>query len=138
MSHTFTPHPLYRWLTLLCLVFSGLLGWSLVQSVAPEEIFFLGISLSAGVWFANTMLSRVALNERTLVLQQPLHGVREVEFRQLVSVTESGRFTQSLSVLYYPRQPDSLLDLERIHHLSLPAVTDQERLLMAIEARIPT
>jgi len=128
---------MYRWLTLVCLILSGLLGWSLVQSVTPEAIFFLGISLGAGLWFANEMLSRIALSERTIALQRPLRGVCEVEFRQLVSVAESGRFTQSLSVLYYPRQPDSLLDLEHIHHLSLPAVTDQERLLMAIEARIP-
>lgn len=154
MSHTFTPHPIYHWLTIGCLVLTGLLGWSLVQSILAcissvstgepwcasipaEESFFFVISAGAGLWFANAGFSRVKIKERAIVLQRPLRGGYRVEFRQLVSVTASGRFTQSLSLLYYPRQPDNLLDLDHVRHLSLPAVTDQERLLTAIEACIP-
>lgn len=137
MIQTFTPHPIYRWLTLGCLVLSGLLSWGLLQSSTISEVFFWAVSVGASLWFASAMLSRVQIDERAVVLQRPLRSRCQVEFRQLVSVTESGRFTQALLLLYYPRQPDNLLNLDHVYPLQLPAVIDQEKLLTTIEARIP-
>lgn len=138
MSHIFTPHPVYRWLTAGCLLLSVLLAWSSLPSITPAEIFFFLVSVGASLWFANAMCSRVQINEHEVVLQRPLRSACYVEFRQMVSVAESGRFLQPLLLLYYPRQPDSLLDLDHIRHLLLPAVSHQEELLATIEARIPT
>lgn len=137
MSQTFLPHPLYRWLTLGCLLLTGLLGWSLIDSIALEEFFFFLLSATISIWFGNALFSRIQLQERTITLHTPLRGVQAVDFRQLVSAAETGRMMHSLSLLYHPRQPDGLLDLEQIQHLWLPAVVDQEQLLTAIEARIP-
>lgn len=138
MSQTFTPHPLYRWLTMGCFVLTGLLGWSLIATITLEEFFFFILSATISLWFSNALFSQVRLDERTLALQTPLSGIQRVEFRQMVSATESGRFLHSLSLLYHPRQADGLLDLDHVQHLLLPAVVDQEKLLTAIEARIPS
>ncbi|MBX3013488.1 MAG: hypothetical protein KF832_18350 [Caldilineaceae bacterium] len=138
MQQIFTPHPIYRWLTGGCLLLTGLLAWGLLDVVTLEELFFLGISASLSLWFSLHMVSRVQLNERSLVLQSPWRGSRTVEFRQIVSTTEAGRFLRALSVIYHPREANGLLDLDRVQHLLLPAVVDQERLLTAIEAHIPS
>jgi len=137
MSPIIRIHPIYRWLALGCLVLTGLLGWSLRQGLRGDDLFFFLTIAAITVWFGHTLCSQIRLNERSIVLQTPLRGVQEVEFRQLVSVMETGRFMKSLSLLYYARQPDGLLDLDRVHHLLLPAVVDQENLLTTIQARIP-
>jgi hypothetical protein len=137
MVQSFRPHPIYRWLTVGCLLLSGLLGWSLIQSLTTATFFFWVVSIGATLWFATAMWSRVQIDERTVVLQRPFRALCQVEFRQLVSVAESGRMTQALLLLYHPRQPDNLVDLDQIHSLLLPAVIDQEKLLTTIEARIP-
>jgi hypothetical protein len=137
MSQTFAPHPIYRWLTLVCLLLTGLMGWSLFDAITLEEFFFFLLSVTITLWFAITLLSQIRLDERTIALQTPLRGVQQVDFRQVVSAAEAGRLQRSLVVLYHPRQPDGLLDLDQIQALRLPAVVDQETLLTAIEARIP-
>lgn len=136
MSQTFLPHPLYRWFTISSLLLTGLLGWSLIESITLTEFFFFLLSATISIWFGNALFSRIRLQERTITLQTPLRGVQEVDFGQLVSAAEAGRLMHSLALLYHPRQPDGLLDLERIQLLRLPAVVDQEQLLEAIEARI--
>lgn len=136
MTQTFLPHPLYRWLTLGCLLLTGLFAWSLIDSITLEEFFFFLLSATISIWFGNALFSRIQLQERTITLHSPLRGVQAVDFRQVVSATEAGRLLHSLTLLYHPRQPDGLLDLEQIKHLGLPAVVDQDQLLATIEAHI--
>ena len=136
MSQTFFPHPFYRWVTVGCLLLTGLLGWSLVDTMTAEELFFFGVSAAITLWLGNAMGSRVQLDEQSIALHTPWRKPRRVEWRQVMSATEAGRLFQTLSLLYYPQQPSGLLDLERVQHLFLPTVVDQEQLLEAIEARI--
>ncbi|MCE7979918.1 MAG: hypothetical protein DYG89_01895 [Caldilinea sp. CFX5] len=136
MPQTFAPHPIYRWLTLGGLLLTGLLGWDLFNIITPEEFFFFLLSVTITLWFGNTLFSQVRLDERTIALQTPLRGVQQLDLRQVVSATEAGRLQRSLALLYHPRQPDGLLDLDQIQSLRLPMVVDQENLLAAIEARI--
>ena len=137
MPQTFAPHPIYRWLTAGCLLLTGLLGRDLLDAITVEEFFFFLLSVTITFWFGNTLLSQIRLDERTIALQTPLRGVQQLDLRQVVSATEVGRVQRSLALLYHPRQPDGLLDLEQIRSLRLPMVTNQEILLAALEARIP-
>jgi hypothetical protein len=137
MAQTFAPHPIYRWLTVGALLLTGLLGWDLFDIITPEEFFFFLLSVTITLWFGNTLFSQVRLDERTIALQTPLRGVQQLDLRQVVSATETGRLQRSLTLLYHPRQPNGLLDLDQIQSLRLPVVVDQESLLAAIEARIP-
>jgi len=136
MPQTFFPHPLYRWVTLGCLVLTGLLGWSLVDAITAEELFFFGVSAAVTLWLGKAMGSQVHLDEQSIALHTPWRKPQRIQWRQMVSATEAGRFFRALSLLYYPQQPNGLLDLERVHYIILPAVVDQEQLLEAIEARI--
>lgn len=137
MSQTFAAHPIYRWLTLGCSLLTGLLGWDLFDAITLEEFFFFLLSVTITLWFGNALFSQVRLDERTIALQTPLRGVQQLDLRQVVNATEAGRLQRSLALLYHPRQPDGLLDLDQIQSLRLPMVVDQESLLAAIEARIP-
>lgn len=137
MAQTFAPHPIYRWLTLGGLLLTGLLAWDLFDTITREEFFFFLLSVTITLWFSNALFSQVRLDERTIALQTPLRGVQQLDLRQVVSATEAGRLQRSLALLYHPRQPDGLLDLDQIQSLRLPIVVDQEILLAAIEARIP-
>jgi hypothetical protein len=137
MPQIFRPHPIYRWLTVGCLLLTGMLGWGVSQEGAVEEFFFVMLSATMSVWFGNVMLSRVQVDERAVALYSPLRGAQQIEFRQVMRITEAGRFIHTLLLLYHPRQPDGLLDLDQIRQTVLPAVINQEQLFIAIEARIP-
>ena len=137
MLQTFAPHPIYRWLTLGCLLLTGLLAWDLFDTITVEEFFFFLLSVTITVWFSNALFSQVRLDERTIAVQTHLRGVQQLDLRQVVSATEAGRLQRSLALLYHPRQPDGLLALDQIQSLRLPMVVDQETLLAAIGARIP-
>jgi hypothetical protein len=130
-------HPLYGGLTALLLLLTAVLTWSTVRDFSREGIFFLLIMVGVTLWFARLIGNRVVLDERSLTLQAPLRQPRRIEFRQLVSVSESGRLLVAPTLIYHPQEPTGLVDLERVQSLTLPALTRQEQLLATLTATMP-
>ncbi|MEZ4865282.1 MAG: hypothetical protein R3C14_28490 [Caldilineaceae bacterium] len=133
----FWPHRAYQWLALLCLLILALLLRMLFARSDLETLFFCTIMLLAALWFGYNAFCRVEINATTLILHKPIGASAVVTFQQLVSATESGRLITALTLLYHPRQPDGLLDLDSAQSLNIPAVQNQEQLHETILAKIP-
>lgn len=133
----YRAHALYRWVTLLLVLLTFVLVWSMVQNFSREGLFFGLIMLVITLWFGRLISNQVTLDERGLTLFAPLRRPQRVDFGQLLSVSESGRLFVVLTLLYHPRQPTGLLDLETVHSLTLPALTAQDQLLATLTAQIP-
>ncbi len=145
MRENFQTHPLYYGLTALSTLLLLLLSWHLFQTVTLGSLLFVCVAGGATIWFASALGTQVWLSPSTMVIDRPLWlfalaGRRRsctIDYRQLVSVDQSGRVFAVLTVLYYPRRQDGLLDLEQLAAITLPVVTDQATLRERLEAAIP-
>ena len=133
----YPSHLRYKFIALCCLLLAAALGWNLIRRFSLDTLFFFVISLALIAWSLYGILSRVEITADSLVLFTPLRANRQVEFRQLIGVSENGRFNPVLTLLYYPRLADGLLDLDDAHSLILPSVNEQEQLLELLEASAP-
>ncbi|NJN84028.1 MAG: hypothetical protein HC802_18295 [Caldilineaceae bacterium] len=138
MSTNFATHPRYKLLTFGCLLLAALFGWSLQSSRDVAALLFCIACLAMAIWFGREMLSRVSVTENAVQVKAPLGQLQSVDFRQLLSVSEEGRLTRVITLLYHPKREDGLLDLDDVHSLHLPALEDQWELLELLETKAPT
>jgi len=150
MTDEFRTHPIYYLLTGGSLLLFALLSWDLWHYPTPGTLLFVGITLAATVWFALALNVHVRLSANEVTITRPYREhipimlpvveqspTQTIAHRQLVSVEMSGRLLSALTLLYYPIQPDGLLDFDRIGTLTLPVLTRQEDLHKRLEAAIP-
>lgn len=150
MAHEYRAHSIYYLLTAAMLALLLLLGWELWRTPTPGALLFVAITLGAGLWFASAFGTRIHLSPTAITLERaigdklpsPLNRVlpystQTVAYRQLIHAEESGRFLSVLTLLYYPIQPDGLLDFDHVASITLPMVTNQEQLLAHLEAVVP-
>ena len=121
---------------IVCVALTLLFGWSLWQTPTIQTGFFCVICLGAAFWYGQMSLSSVTITENSLVYDSLLRSRQEVEFRQLIEVSENGRFGQAITLLYYPVLTTGLVDLENVQSLFLPQVIDQETLYSTLVANI--
>jgi hypothetical protein len=133
----FPAHTRYRFYFAGSVGLALLFVWDLVQGAGVEFLFFAGIALVAALWSARMMASRVELTRVGVTLHMPFAELRHVDFRQLFSASEEGRFNRVITLIYYPVAADGLLDLQDARTLFLPAVEEQERLMAAILREMP-
>ena len=119
-------------------------GWRLAsawmdgQGVQWDAFFFLVMMLGLMAWALWQLPARVETSARSVTLTRPFVAPRTVEYRQLFSVSESGRVGgRSISLVYHPLRDDGLLDLDDARSLILPEVENQDQLLAWLEERKP-
>ncbi|RME62122.1 MAG: hypothetical protein D6790_06815 [Caldilineae bacterium] len=127
----------YRWRSALGLVVAALFGWELAASFAWGSLFFLVASLGFAAINAFWAGARVELTPKGLTYHRwgltPVH----VDFRQMAAVSEAGRFTPGISLVFYPLDESGLVDVERPRTLFLPGVERQEELLYVLHRQLP-
>ncbi len=129
-------HPRHKLLALLCLLLAALFGWNVSRDFTWEATFFLTILLAISAWSFALSFSRVVLTAEQITLYTPLRGEHRVELRQLISVSENGRFNRVLTLIYHPRLTNHLLDLDDVRSLILPTVDGQDELLATLEGSV--
>ena len=134
----FSTHMRYQVLALFCLLIAVGFGWNLTRHLTLDTAFFFVLSLGLIAWAVYAMLSHVEIKGDEIALVTPLRAPHRVDFRQLISVSENGRFNPVITLLYHPRRSDGLLDLDDARGLILPAVAAQQELLALLEASLPT
>ena len=148
-SRIYKPHVRYRWMALGSIVLFLLLGWNLLSPVVrsgqwsalnPEVgmLFFMAAAIGIALWQGRMALSRVELTETGVSLTMPLSSVRRVDFRQISTISESGRGGHVITLLYHPIGANQLVDVDDLDGLTLPEVVDQDSLLDCLESNIPT
>lgn len=133
----YRPTPRYLFFALVSLIMVGLFGWDLARRVEVGTAVFLVISLGLMLWNVRAALTRVALLPDRLTLTMPISRPREIEFRQLMSVTEEGRMGRALLVAYHPHAGNGLLDLDDVETAALPMLQDQDALFAVLSKRAP-
>lgn len=157
MIEEFRVHPLYYLLVALSALLLLLLSWTLWETATAGTLLFLGIGIVALFWFISALGTRVYLSQTGLTIQQPLRfpvlsqfrspqveakpaaqqGTScTIDYRQLYSIDESGRLLTVLTILYYPKAADGLLDLTQIATMTLPVMRNQQLLRQRLEAAI--
>jgi hypothetical protein len=149
MSRVYKPHPRYQWMSLGSIVLFLLFAWNVLAPVVrsgrwtavnPDvgTFFFMAAALGIAIWQGRMALSRVELTSKDVSLSAPLSRVRHVAFRQLSSVSESGRGGRVITLLYHPIGANQLVDVDDLEGLALPEVVDQDSLLDHLEEHVPT
>lgn len=103
-----------------------------------EGLVFFLISIGVAIWAIWNLFSRVELRKESVSLRNPLGRRTTVEFRQTISAIESGRFGNSISLLYHPFSSSGLIDVDDADTLYLPKVENQSELLEQFHKKIPT
>jgi hypothetical protein len=75
------------------------------------------------------------LTPTALRLLRPV-GSKQIDYRQLISVSTQGRFLGVLTVLYHPRNADGMIDTNRVASLLAPGIVNTQALLDQLEDRI--
>ncbi len=144
MIEEFRVHPLYYLLVVLSALLSLLLGRTLWHTATTGTLLFFGVALVALLWFLSALGTRVHLLQTAMTIQRPLRLLLPspqeractIDYRQLYSVDQSGRFLQVLTILYYPKEPDGLLDLAQVTTITLPLMGNQQILRQRLEDAI--
>ncbi len=148
MDRIYKPHPRYRWMALGSGLLFLLFAWNLMAPMIRSgqwstvsydvgTLFFMAAAIGIAVWQGRMALCRVVLTSQAVSLSAPLAQVRTVEFRQLSSVSESGRGGRVITLLYHPIGVNQLVDVDDLKGLALPEVVDQDSLLDSLEERVP-
>lgn len=132
----YAAHPKYRLLTGLWAGMAVLFLWQLRRGLDTGTLLFLLIALGLTAWYGRNLAGQVTLEERHLRLQRPFVPDAVVEFRQLASVGEEGRFGQSILLHYHPLRGDGLLELDEIRSLALPALVNQAGLMALLTRQV--
>lgn len=141
----YKPHSRFIFFAILGVIMTAVAGWELlrtnefngIQQIFREGLLFFVISLGIAIWAIWTLFSRVEVGNESVAVRNPLGQRKSVEYRQVVSAIESGRFGNSISLLYYPKGSDGLIDTDDADTLFLPKVQNQSDLLQHFRERIP-
>lgn len=131
------PTSRYRLLAGVSLVAFLLLAWLLRSGITWDVILFCGLSLVGFLWSLRQAATQVTLEPTALTVRTPFSAERRVEFNQISSANIEGRGGRLITVLYHPRLPNGLLDLDTIKALILPTLVGQDQLMEQVQARIP-
>jgi hypothetical protein len=134
---TYQPHGFYKITTAFGLLLSTVFAWEVARGLTLGALLFLAISLGIVLWSLHALFSQVQVTAQQVCVAAPLQGQRCVEFRQLLSVSENGRLNPVITLVYHPQRGDGLLDLAHAQSLTLPAVRDQEELLVQLQTKVP-
>ncbi len=142
----YATSPRYKILVGVGALLSLLLGWELWRAGSLQTggdyawgyLFFFVVTLAVTAWYAWEMSSIVTLSPTALSVTMRPGRTQSVEFRQMVSVSESGRLGgRSITIVFHPLQANGLVDLDGADSLIVPEVDDHDGLLAALEARVP-
>ena len=134
----YRPTPRYLVFAVISTLMAGLFGWDLARGVEVGTAVFWAISIGLVVWNTRAALTRVALLPDRITVTAPLSRPRQIEFRQLISVTEEGRMGSALLVAYHPHAGNGLLDLDELETAALPMLQGQDALFAALSERTPS
>ena len=151
MTEQFRPHPIYYLLIGVMMILACLLAWGMSNGITLGEVLFFGITMVAVSYFLFSVMTSLTVTDTAISVRHPLkllntpswpqtHGTQageKIVFRQLISVERTGRILPALTLLYHPMQANQLIDTDRIIHITLPMVTNQDALHARLEAAIP-
>jgi len=132
----YRPRRSYTLLAYLGALLALLFAWELGRDFAWSALFFFVIALVFAVINLHWATTRVELTPAGLTCCWRFSPTLHIDFRQIVTVAESGRMRTGLSFVYYPLAGDGLIDLDNPRSLFLPSLDRQDELLAIVQRKI--
>ena len=102
----------------------------------PSLFFLLG-AIAFALIHVRWALMRLALTADGVIVRAPLQAPMQIQFRQMITCEEAGRFVPGVSLVYWPISADGIVETDVPRAMFLPAVARQDELLAALQERIP-
>ena len=111
--------------------------WEILTGFSLSALFFLLAAIGFTFLHVRWALMRLELTADGVTVRTPLQTPLHIQFRQMINCAEAGRFTRGLSLVYWPVNADGIVETDVPRTLFLPSVARQEKLLAALQERIP-
>ena len=134
---TYQPQLTYWVLASISLVILGLFVWDLLGGIELGAVLYLAVSLGTLIWAGNKCLMRLTIDESRFTLYTPFGEETVVDYGQILNVSEEGRLLPTIVVNYHPREESGLLDLDAAKSIILPAMKNQDQLLLILQEKTP-
>ena len=133
----YLPRTRYRLFALVGAVVALLFLREVLYEFSLPVLFYLLASIGFTVIYVRWALMRLALSADGVTVRAPLQEPLHIQFRQMITCDEAGRFAPGLSLVYWPITADGIVETDVPRTIFLPAVGRQEKLLAALKDRIP-
>ncbi|MYH62906.1 MAG: hypothetical protein F4148_14515 [Caldilineaceae bacterium SB0675_bin_29] len=109
----------------------------ILNGFSLPSLFFLLGAIAFALIHVRWALMRLELTADGVTVRAPLQAPLLIQFRQMITCEEAGRFVPGVSLVYRPISADGIVDTDVPRTLFLPAVARQDEFLAALQERIP-
>ncbi|MCY4080985.1 MAG: hypothetical protein OXF54_12120 [Caldilineaceae bacterium] len=109
----------------------------ILNGFSLPSLFFLLGAIAFALIHVRWALMRLELTADGLTVRAPLQATIQIQFRQMITCEEAGRFVPGVSLVYWPISADGIVDTDVPRAMFLPAVARQEELLAALQEGLP-
>lgn len=109
----------------------------ILNGFSLPSLFFLLGAIAFALIHVRWALMRLELTADGVTVRAPMQATMQIQFRQMITCEEAGRFMPGVSLVYWPVSAEGIVEMDVPRTLFLPAVARQEELLAALQERIP-
>ena len=109
----------------------------ILNGFSLPSLFFLLGAIAFALIHVRWALMRLALTADGVIVRAPLQAPMQIQFRQMITCEEAGRFVPGVSLVFWPISADGIVDTDVPRAIFLPAVARQDELLAALQERMP-
>jgi hypothetical protein len=111
--------------------------WEILNAFTLPGLFFLLAAFAFTLINVRWALMRLELTADGIIARAPLQATLQIQFRQMITCDEAGRFVPGVSLVYWPVSADGIVETDVPRTQFLPAVARQEQLMSVLQERIP-
>ncbi len=133
----YLPRTTYRLFALGGAAVALLFLREILNGFSLPSLFFLLGAIAFALVHIRWALLRLELTADGVTVRAPMQAPTQIQFRQMITCEEAGRFMPGVSLVYWPVSVDGIVETDVPRTLFLPAVARQDELLAALQERIP-
>ena len=109
----------------------------ILNGFSLPSLFFLLGAIAFALIHVRWALMRMELTADGVTVRAPMQATMQIQFRQMITCEEAGRFMPGVSLVYWPVSAEGIVEMDVPRTQFLPAVARQDELLAALQERIP-
>ena len=109
----------------------------ILNGFSLPSLFFLLGAIAFALIHVRWALMRLELTADGVTVRAPMQATMQIQFRQMITCEEAGRFMPGVSLVYWPVSTEGIVEMDVPRTQFLPAVARQEELLATLQERIP-
>ncbi|MDE0631671.1 MAG: hypothetical protein OXH73_09230 [Caldilineaceae bacterium] len=133
----YLPRTTYRLFALGGAAVALLFLREILNGFSLPSLFFLLGAIAFALIHVRWALMRLELTADGVTVRAPVQATTQIQFRQMITCEEAGRFMPGVSLVYWPVSAEGIVEMDVPRTLFLPAVARQDELLAALQERIP-